>query len=67
MRQRLLRTSGSQGKNQTVNIAAATITGVLLAILMFVVGPGAGFNELSLTRWLPPLVCMAGAMHGLPC
>ena len=33
------------------NVAAIS-TGVLLAILIFAIVPGAGFNELSLARWL---------------
>jgi uncharacterized membrane protein len=34
------------------SVPAAIITGVVLAIIVFVVIPGYGFNELSLARWL---------------
>jgi len=33
-------------------VTAAIVGGVVLAIVVFVITPGSGFNELSLTRWL---------------
>ena len=38
--------------NPLNSIPAGIILGVLLAIIVFVVIPGSGFNELSLARWL---------------
>ncbi len=38
--------------NPINSVPAAIITGVVLAIIAFVVIPGGGFNELSLARWL---------------
>ena len=35
-----------------MKIAAEIVAGVLLAILVLVIVPGTGFNELSLARWL---------------
>ena len=38
--------------NPLNSISAAIISGVVLAMIVFVISPGSGFNELSLTRWL---------------
>ena len=38
--------------NPLNSISGAVISGVVLAIIAFVVIPGAGFNELSLARWI---------------
>lgn len=38
--------------NPLTSVPAAIISGVVLAIIVFVVLPGSGFNELSLARWL---------------
>ena len=38
--------------NPLNSISGAVTTGVVLAIIAFVIIPGAGFNELSLARWL---------------
>src|SRR5688572_17161507 len=46
----------NQGRTATMNpftsVPGAIITGVILAIIAFIVIPGGGFNELSLARWL---------------
>ena len=43
-------------RNDTMNplnsIPAAIVSGVVLAIIVFVIVPGSGFNEYSLARWL---------------
>lgn len=38
--------------NPLTSVPGAIIAGVVLAVIAFVVVPGAGFNELSLARWL---------------
>ena len=38
--------------NPFTSVPGAIITGVILAIIAFIVIPGGGFNELSLARWL---------------
>jgi uncharacterized membrane protein len=38
--------------NPLNSVPAAIITGVVLAIIVFVIIPGGAFNELSLARWL---------------
>jgi uncharacterized membrane protein len=38
--------------NPLTSVPGAIITGVILAIIAFVVVPGSGFNELSLARWI---------------
>ena len=38
--------------NRLSSIPAAIVSGVVLAIIVFVIVPGAGFNELSLARWV---------------
>ena len=38
--------------NPLNSIPAAIVSGVVLAIIVFVIIPGSGFNELSLARWL---------------
>lgn len=38
--------------NPLTSVLGAIISGVVLAIIAFVVIPGGGFNELSLARWL---------------
>jgi len=38
--------------NPLNSIPAAIVSGVVLAIIVFVIIPGSGYNELSLSRWL---------------
>ena len=38
--------------NPLNSIPAGIVIGVVLAIIVFVIMPGSGFNELSLARWL---------------
>jgi hypothetical protein len=38
--------------NPLNSVPGAILSGVVLAIIVFVVIPGQGFNELSLARWL---------------
>ena len=38
--------------NPLNSIPAAIVSGIVLAILVFVISPGSGYNELSLARWL---------------
>jgi predicted transporter len=38
--------------NPLNSVPAGIISGVVLAIIVFVIMPGSGFNELSLARWL---------------
>ena len=38
--------------NPLSSVPAAIVSGVALAIMVFVITPGSGFNELSLARWL---------------
>src|SRR5262245_22614159 len=38
--------------NPLHSIPAGIVIGVVLAIIVFVIAPGSGFNELSLARWI---------------
>ncbi len=53
--------------NPLKSIPAAIASGGVLAIIVFVIAPGTGFNELSLARWLHILLGSIGSPgHGLP-
>jgi uncharacterized membrane protein len=43
---------GERQMNPLTSVPGAIISGVILAIIAFVIVPGSGFNELSLARWI---------------